>query len=117
MPGQLGMRIISKTACRSDFHMNKNFTKVKLENIKLRIIMLAFHLSFYFSLKNLMLLSLQPCFDKKKFIDNQMNISIFQITFETEVTKSHLHPGDVLFTVFIFTNLIMKTIVLPLYLS
>lgn len=65
MPGQLGMRIISKAACRSDFHMNKNFTKVKLENIKLRIIMLSFHLSSYFSLKKLMLLSLQPCFDKK----------------------------------------------------
>lgn len=42
------MRIISEAACRSDFHMNKNFTKVKLENIKLKIVMLAFHLSLYF---------------------------------------------------------------------
>lgn len=46
-----------------------------------------------------------------------MDISIFQITFETEVTKSHLHPGDVLITLFIFTNLIMKTLVLSLNLS
>lgn len=31
-----------------------------------------------------------------------MDISIFQITFETDVTKSHLHPGDVLMTVYFY---------------
>lgn len=46
-----------------------------------------------------------------------MYFSTFQITFETEVTKSHLHPGNVLITLFIFTNLVMKIVILSLYLS